>query len=137
MRTKVYIIIVFLLISSINITGCLNQINDKNENNNIKTINVGLTDKIFGFYPYINNYDISTMEINFNIYDGLVDFDENFRIIPRLAKSWNNPDQNKWRFYLREEVKFHNNDILTAEDVKYSIEFIKKNSSNVLKDLIS
>ncbi|MEE8565759.1 MAG: ABC transporter substrate-binding protein [Candidatus Thermoplasmatota archaeon] len=137
MRTKVYIIIVFLLISSINITGCLNQINDKNENNNIKTINVGLTDKIFGFYPYINNYDISTMEINFNIYDGLVDFDENFRIIPRLAKSWNNPDQNTWRFYLREEVKFHNNDILTAEDVKYSIEFIKKNSSNVLKDLIS
>ena len=134
---KEYIIIVVLLISSLNITGCINQIDDSNENNQNIIINIGLTDKIFGFYPFINNYDISTMEVNFNIYDGLVDFDENFRITPRLAESWNNPTQNSWRFNLRENVKFHNGNIFTAEDVKYSIEYIKKNSSNVLKDLIS
>ena len=77
------------------------------------------------------------MEVNFNIYDGLVDFDENYSITPRLATSWNNPNKNIWRFNLREDVKFHNGYFFTADDVKFSIDYIKNNNSNVLKDLIS
>ena len=109
------IIIILFIISTINITGCLND-NNLEKDDSIKTLKIGLTDKIFGFYPFINSYDLSTMEINFNIYDGLVDFDENFRIKPRLAKSWNNPNQNTWRFNLRENIKFHSGDDLTSED---------------------
>jgi peptide/nickel transport system substrate-binding protein len=122
-----------LIILTSNFTGCING-NDDNKNN---VISVGITNNIFGLYPNISNYELATMEINFNIYDGLVDFDENFRIIPRLALSWNNPNQNIWRFNLRKNVKFQNGYNFSSEDVKYSIDFIKKNSSNVLRDLIS
>ncbi|MFE3846067.1 ABC transporter substrate-binding protein [Thermoplasmatota archaeon] len=133
MRFEKYLSIILLIILLTSIAGCLNQ----NENNSTNILNIGITDRIFGFYPFINSYDISTMEVNFNIYDGLVDFDENFRITPRLAKSWNNPDQNTWRFSLRQNINFHNGNNFTSEDVKFSIDFIKQNNSNVLKDLIS
>ncbi len=128
---SIFVLFIVILYSA----GCINQ--DNLENNKINTIKIGLTDKISGFYPFINNYDISTMEINFNIYDGLVDFDENYRIKPRLATSWNNPGPNIWRFNLRKNVTFHNNYNFSAEDVKFSIDLIKTNNSNVLKDLIS
>lgn len=125
--------IILLIIIITNITGCLND----TRNDTTKILSVGITNDIFGFYPFMNNYELATMEINFNIYDGLVDFDENFRITPRLAVSWNNPDQNTWRFSLRQNVKFQNGYNFTSEDVKFSIDFIKQNKSNVLKDLIS
>jgi len=137
MKFKKYLSIILLIILLTNLTGCFNQNNTQSGDHSEKTLTIGITDKIFGFYPFINSYDLSTMEVNFNIYDGLVDFDENFRIIPRLAKSWNNPDQNTWRFTLRQNIKFQNGNNFTSEDVKYSIDFIKQNSSNVLKDLIS
>lgn len=67
-----------------------------------------------------------------NIFNGLVEFDEEFRIIPALAVSWNNPDNLTWRFFLRQGVKFQNGDDFTAEDVRFSIE-----SSSSLHSIIS
>jgi peptide/nickel transport system substrate-binding protein len=130
---KKYLSIILIIIFITNFSGCINE----NRENSINVITVGINNNIFGLYPNITNYELATMEVNFNIYDGLVDFDSNYRIIPRLALSWNNPGQNIWRFNLRKNVKFHNGDIFNSEDVKYSIDFIKKNNSNVLRDLIS
>jgi len=40
---------------------------------------------------------------------------------PSLAESWTvSPDQKMYEFKLREGLKFHNGDPLTAEDVKFS-----------------
>jgi ABC-type transport system substrate-binding protein len=40
---------------------------------------------------------------------------------PSLAESWTvSPDQRVDEFKLREEVTFHNGDLFTAEDVKFS-----------------
>lgn len=118
-------------------SGCifLEENNDLGHDK-IDSITIGMTDQIFGFYPFIESYDIATMEVNFNIFDGLVDFDESFRIVPRLAKSWNNPDKLTWRFNLRENVKFHNGYNFTSEDVKYSIDLVRSNDSSILKDLL-
>jgi peptide/nickel transport system substrate-binding protein len=60
-----------------------------------------------------------------NVYDTLVQPDENLQMAPALAESWEtSDDQLTWTFKLREGVKFHNGDDFTAEDVVYSYDRI-------------
>lgn len=58
-----------------------------------------------------------------NLYDGLVQFDNQNQPIPALARAWTTaPDGLSWTFYLRPSAMFHNGRTVTAEDVKFSIE---------------
>jgi peptide/nickel transport system substrate-binding protein/oligopeptide transport system substrate-binding protein len=55
------------------------------------------------------------------LFDGLVQFDQNLNIVPAIAKSWKiSPDGLTYTFFLREGVKFHNGREITAEDFVYS-----------------
>ncbi|HLR34953.1 MAG TPA: ABC transporter substrate-binding protein [Tissierellales bacterium] len=56
------------------------------------------------------------------IYDSLIRFDTEGKIIPGLAESWETPDDVTYVFTLVENAKFHNGNSCTAEDVKYSFE---------------
>lgn len=56
------------------------------------------------------------------LYDSLIRFDENGKVIPSLAKSWETPDDKTLIFHLVENAKFHNGNPFTANDVKYSFE---------------
>ena len=57
-----------------------------------------------------------------NVYDTLVMFDSEGRVVPGLAESWETSDDGlTWTFTLREGVTFHNGDPLTAADVAFSI----------------
>lgn len=57
-------------------------------------------------------------------YQALLDLDRKGQSIPSLAESWTiSADGKSYRFQLRRGVKFHNDKELTAEDVKWSIEY--------------
>jgi peptide/nickel transport system substrate-binding protein len=71
------------------------------------------------------------------MFNPLVEFDSSFKLFPKLAKSWNNPDNCTWRFFLRDDVKFHNGYNFTAYDVKYTMDLIKNNKTHVLRDLLT
>ena len=61
--------------------------------------------------------------INVNIYDGLVRQDnETGEIVPCLAESWEQVDEYTMRFYLRDDVYFHDGSKFTAEDVKFTFD---------------
>lgn len=129
------ILTIILIISSIG--GCINQVDRETDNNkSINTLNIGINCPIFGFFPWIESYDVDTMMINMNIFNSLVEFDQIFRTKPKLATSWNNPNNLTWRFYLRKDVKFHNGYSFTSEDVKYTFDLIMNNESHVLRDLL-
>jgi peptide/nickel transport system substrate-binding protein len=85
-----------------------------------------------GFYPWVGFINQQTLSINANIFNSLVEFGERYQIIPALAESWNNPNDLTWRFFLRKDVKFHNGDNFSADDVTYSIELIKGDKNNTL-----
>lgn len=57
------------------------------------------------------------------IYSRLIDLDyDTFEPVPGLAHSWEVIDARSVRFFLRDDVVFHNGQPLTAQDVQYSIE---------------
>jgi len=129
-----FFIILFVSI----ISGCVEQSDEENAKTPTRdSLIIGITEPVHGFHPYIHSYDVVTMMVNMNIFNGLVEFDQIMRTKPKLAISWNNPDNLTWRFYLRENVKFHNGYDFTAEDVKFTIDYIKNNESHVLKNLLT
>lgn len=55
------------------------------------------------------------------LYDRLVEVDEDMNIVPGLAVSWDHIDEVTTVFNLREGVKFHNGEELKAADVVFSL----------------
>jgi peptide/nickel transport system substrate-binding protein len=58
----------------------------------------------------------------FQIYDSLVNRDEDYRLEPGIALSWAPNGATAWRFKLRPGLQFHDGTPLTADDVVFSIE---------------
>lgn len=83
----------------------------------------------------------NAVRIIYNIFDKLLDydFDDNMKVIPRLAESYTVADSREITFKLRDGVKFHNGDTMTAEDVAFTFsEERRENSGSTrLKDYFS
>jgi peptide/nickel transport system substrate-binding protein len=57
---------------------------------------------------------------------------------PSLAESWSlSKDGLVWEFVLRKNVRFHNGDTLTAEDVKFSFERYRGTGAKLLKEKVT
>ena len=64
-----------------------------------------------------------TKEVMFNVFEGLVKPTSNGDLIPAVAQTYTvSEDHLTYTFTLREGVKFHNGDTVTAEDVVYSLQ---------------
>ena len=62
--------------------------------------------------------------IIWGMFNTLVKFDADMKIVGDLATSWTNPEPTVWEFKLRPGVKFHDGSDLTAEDVVFTFERI-------------
>ncbi len=57
------------------------------------------------------------------VFEGLVGWDENSKVVPNLAEKWDiSPDGRTYTFTIKKGVKFHNGRELKASDFKFSIE---------------
>lgn len=65
-----------------------------------------------------------------NIYNRLVKLDASKQIIPDLAHDWDvSDDGESITFYLKEDAAWHDGEPVTSEDVKYTFDTVKENSS--------
>ena len=65
--------------------------------------------------------DIYSLAVTYQIFDGLVRFDQTLTISPGLAQYWRSSrDGLTWTFTLRKGVKFHHGREVTADDVVFS-----------------
>ena len=70
----------------------------------------------------------------YNVYENLVQLDQDGNIAPMLAESWEVSEDGKtYTFKLREGVTFTNGEEFTAEDAKFSIEAVQKDWTVSLK----
>jgi len=74
--------------------------------------------------------ETTTIAQHAHVYEGLVTRDKELKIVPDLAESWETPEPTRWRFHLRKNVKFHNGDPFTADDVIFSADRVRANGSN-------
>src|SRR5277367_4426344 len=68
--------------------------------------------------------DAQSERIDSLIFDSLVRKDEHFNLQPWLAASWENPDPLTYIFHLRNDVHFHNGQLLTSADAKCTLDTI-------------
>jgi peptide/nickel transport system substrate-binding protein len=80
--------------------------------------------------------ETTTTTIQRHVYENLVGFDENLKIVPELAESWKLVDDNTWEFKLRKGIKFHNGELMNAEAVKYSLERCKTHPKSQYKHMV-
>jgi peptide/nickel transport system substrate-binding protein len=72
--------------------------------------------------PHTNS-NFSACQAYDHIYESLTMYDEKTNVVPALAQSWEITNNGKtYTFKLRPNVKFHDGQTMTAEDVKYSID---------------
>ena len=80
---------------------------------------------VSGFYPWMIR-DSASCSLNQNFFNPLVELNpNNLKSVPALAENWYNLDNVTWNFNLRKGVKFHNGNNFTAQDVKFTIDFLR------------
>jgi len=73
-----------------------------------------------------------------NLYEKLVSFDADSRLVPQLSVGWENPEPTVWQFELRQGVSFHDGRTLTVDDVVASLERARSHpQSGVANYLVS
>ncbi len=122
---------IVVLIVAIVLAGCSSGSNGSakgDADNSSKTLTIGTATDIESFDPH-NNNNTASEAVLVNMYDYLLKNDKDQKRVPVLATSWEQTDDNIWRFKLRQGVKFHNGDPFTAADVKYTLERVAKDTS--------
>ena len=77
--------------------------------------------------------ETTTTTIQRHVYENLIGFDANLKIVPQLAESWKLVNDTTWEFKLRKGVKFQNGEPFNAEVAKFSLERCKTHPKSQYK----
>jgi len=86
-----------------------------------RPLRIALYDAPATLDPHLDS-EFLTFAVASNVYEALTRLDADLRVQPSLAERWENPDDARWRFRLRRNVRFHDGRPLTSEDVVASLE---------------
>lgn len=93
----------------------------------IKKLTIATPDSAGNLYPTDDFYPFDAVyHVNNQVAEGLVKYEDMTKVVPNLATSWKNPDENTWVFNLKKDVKFHTGRTMTADDVVYSMNKAKE-----------
>ena len=87
------------------------------------TLTLGVDQEVVGLDPNKVTAFSSFRRIDL-LYNKLVTYDADLRVVGDLAESWDAPDARTYVFRLRKGVQFHDGQELTADDVAFTIERI-------------
>ena len=85
--------------------------------------------------------DITTLDAHANpdafsdgvlhdVYERLAARDQNYQLVPALATRWQQVNPTTLRFFLRPGVRFHDGSVMTADDVVFSLDRVRRPTSD-------
>lgn len=139
LRNRVLSLVIPILLVCMLIIGCSNTSSTTSENKiegkaskKDNTITIASKDNIISLDPHDSN-DKESTNAQRPLYEGLVDFDKNMKVVPLLAESYDvSTDAKVYTFKLRKGVKFHDGEPFNAAAVKTNIDRLA-NPANKLK----
>lgn len=125
---KKIIALLFSALLILNLTACGTNKNTNQDTNRSTNNSSEETSTIIygsGDYTRINPAMDEHGEINVLLFNGLTAHDGDNSVIPCLAESWDYDEASyTYTFHLQEDVKWHDGEPFTADDVKFTIEAI-------------
>jgi peptide/nickel transport system substrate-binding protein len=117
MKPKV-LFLLFIAIASYLYVSC-----DLGNSSQDNILTIAVRADVTGIYPNPPTQpEAFTIDVNSNVFEGLVRFGKNMNPEPAVAESWENRDDNTWIFHLRKKIRFSNGEYVKADDVVASIE---------------
>lgn len=117
-RMLISLLLMILLTSTVALSGCSGD-----KENSSSSITIGIPQDIEDSLDPHDMLAAGTKEIFFNVYEGLYKADSDGNLVPAVASGVEiSEDGLTYTFTVKEGVKFHNGNPVTAEDIKYSVE---------------
>lgn len=128
---------VLILVFTMLISGCAPKKQEVGENNSGKdqeakkdTLNFGLVAEPTTLDPLTSSERITFVPV-MATHDALIDEDEDGNLSPLIAEKWDMSDDGlDYTFTIREDVKFHNGETLTMEDVIFTLDILLENRAH-------
>jgi len=89
------------------------------------TIIIGMRDDFSGLNPVTNSSFYTDQIIKYALFTPLIGYDESFNPRPHLAESWEMHGDTAVTLRLRQDVRWHDGQPVTAEDVKFTFDRAK------------
>lgn len=119
-KTRFTVLLMLVLSLALALTACSGKRQDESTQSQIT---IGIPQDIEDSLDPHKTVAAGTEEVFFNMYEGLVKPDSDGNLNPAIASDYTvSEDKKTFTFTLRENVKFHDGSLVTAEDVKYSID---------------
>lgn len=93
------------------------------------TVVVGMRTDFGGFNPITNSDQYTDEIIKYALFTPLVQYDANLGVRPWLAESWQEEGDTAVVFRLRSDVKWHDGQPVTADDVKFTFDLAKDSAA--------
>ncbi|WP_048065417.1 ABC transporter substrate-binding protein [Methanosarcina acetivorans] len=143
MRHMTKLLMITVLVVYLLLSGCIQPSANtmepptSAEDNQVQKLVIGTTNKVED--TNINDYCFGIFLRQMS-HQALVTISADGDIVPELATSWNTSDLKTWTFHLVDNATWHDGKPLTAQDIKFTMDYRKKNDPNwksVFGDLLS
>ncbi|MEX2282428.1 MAG: ABC transporter substrate-binding protein [Gemmatimonadota bacterium] len=98
---------------------------DRPSSNGGGTVVVGIRSDLAGINPVTYTDQYTGEIINYALFTPLIQYDENLKVKPHLAESWELTADTGVVFKLRNDVKWHDGQPVTVDDVKFTFDLAK------------
>lgn len=101
-----------------------------------QTLRFAFQGEVASMDPYAVNETFTTAFLS-SVYEPLVRRAADLSLEPGLAERWERDGETRWIFHLRRDVRFHEGEPFTAEDVVFSLGRISRPPSNMLARVVT